>query len=185
MRAILAVFICLLGVSCTAAADAADHDQGILEIRIKDHREAIEDFATLRVAVDKILISPKPGLKFWRSGWHELASNPDALDLTQYVGEKSLTIFRGAIDAGAFDAFHLKLKSLDGVLKKSRRATAIKNTVGPIKLAFDVKPKIETLLIIDLTVLDLSDHIPDGYELTLRGYELHSNGKLVTKIPPG
>jgi hypothetical protein len=185
MRAILAVFVCLVAIGFTTVANAAQHDQGVLEIQIKDHRDAIGDFAKLGVVVDKILISPKPGLKFWRSGWHELASNPDSVDLTQYVGKKTVTIFRGAIDTGAFDAFHLKIKSLDGVLKKTRRATAIKNTVGPIKLAFAVKPQTETLLIIDLTVLDLSDHIPGGYELALRGYELYSNHKLIAKIPPG
>jgi hypothetical protein len=185
MHTILAVFICLLGIGYITAADAAEHDQGVLEIRVKDHREAIDDFAKLQLVIDKIRISPKPGLEFWRSGWHELASNPDSVDLTQYVGKKTVTIFRGAIDTGAFDAFHLKIKSLDGVLKKTRRATTIKNTVGPIKLAFDVKPQTETLLILDLTVLDLSDHIPGGYELALRGYELYSNHKLIAKIPPG
>ena len=185
MRAILAVFVCLLGIIFASAVNSAEHDRGILEIRIEDHRDAIGDFAKLAVVVDKILISPKPGLKFWRSGWHELASNPDSVDLTQYVGKKTVTIFRGAIDTGAFDAFDLKIKSLDGVLKKTRRAAAIKNTVGPIKLTFDVKPQTETLLIIDLTVLDLSDHIPGGYELALRGYELYSNRKLIAKIPPG
>lgn len=184
MRAILAVFVCLVAMAFTTAANAAERDQGILEIQIKDHRDAIGDFAKLGIVVDKIRISPKPGLKFWRSGWHELVSKPDSIDLTQYVGKKTVTIFRGAIDTGAFDAFHLKIKSLDGVLKKTRRTTAIKNTVGPIKLAFDVKPQSETLLIIDLTVLDLSDHIPGGYELALRGYELYSDRKLIAKIPP-
>ncbi|HEX9454319.1 MAG TPA: DUF4382 domain-containing protein [Candidatus Binatia bacterium] len=184
MRAILAVFVCLVAMAFTTAANAAERDQGILEIQIKDHRDAIDDFAKLQLVVDKIRISPKPGLKFWRSGWHELVSKPDSIDLTQYVSKKTVTIFRGAIDTGAFDAFHLKIKSLDGVLKKTRRTTAIKNTVGPIKLAFDVKPQSETLLIIDLTVLDLSDHIPGGYELALRGYELYSDRKLIAKIPP-
>ena len=40
-------------------------------------------------------------------------------------------------------------------------------------------------MIIDLTVLDMSDHPPRGYELAIQGYELFTNGKLIQKIPPG
>ena len=98
---------------------------------------------------------------------------------------RSLRTIRGAIDSGVFDAFHLKLKSIDGALKKTQKAAPIKNTIGPVKLAFTVPAKGETVLIIDLTVMDLSDHPPRGYELGLKGYELFTNGKLIQKVPPG
>ena len=71
------------------------------------------------------------------------------------------------------------------VLKKNRRKVPVKNTIGPFKLAYDVRPNTVTLLILDLVVTDMSDHPPGGYELSLRGYELFLNGKLVEKIPPG
>jgi hypothetical protein len=54
-----------------------------------------------------------------------------------------------------------------------------------VKLSFTVPAKGETILIIDLTVIDMSDHPPRGYELGLKGYELFTNGKLIQKIPPG
>jgi hypothetical protein len=41
------------------------------------------------------------------------------------------------------------------------------------------------LLVVDLTVTDLSDHPPRGYELSVKGLELFSNGKRIQKIPPG
>lgn len=41
------------------------------------------------------------------------------------------------------------------------------------------------MIVLDLMVLDMSDHPPQGYELGLNGYEVYSNGKLVDKIPPG
>ena len=39
-------------------ANTAERAQGVLEIRIKDHRDAIGDFAKLNINIDKILISP-------------------------------------------------------------------------------------------------------------------------------
>ena len=162
----------LLGICPVTRASAAQREQGILEIQIKDHREAISDFAKLDITIEKLLISPKPGLKFWRTGWHELKAIPDAVDLTQYVDKKTVKIFRGPIDAGSFEAFHLKIKTIEGLLKKNQRGTTVKNAVAPVKLSFEVAPKSETILLIDLVVTDFSDHPPRGYELGLRGYEL-------------
>jgi hypothetical protein len=172
---------------CVAAipAFAAQSDQGILEIQIKDHRDAIDDFAKLSITIDKILISPKPGLKIWQTGWKELTASADTVDLTKYTGKKTARVFRGAIDAGGFDAFHLKLKNIDGVLKKTQKTAPVKNTVGPVKLPFNVAAKGETILVIDVTVTDMSDHPPRGYELEIQGYELFTNGKLIQKVPPG
>jgi Domain of unknown function (DUF4382) len=176
----------VIAVSLIAnAAFAAQSEQGILEIQIKDHRDAIGDFAKLNITIDKLSISPKAGLKVWRTGWKELAATADTVDLTQYVGKKTLRVFRSAIDAGTFDAFHLKIKGIDGVLKKNRKAAPVKNTIGPVQLSFTVPAKGETVLIIDLTVMDMSDHPPRGYELEIQGYELFTNGKLIQKVPPG
>ena len=71
------------------------------------------------------------------------------------------------------------------MLKKTQRKVPIKNTIGPFKLAYEVRPNSETLLILDLVVSDMSDHPPRGYELGLQGYELFVDGKLAEKIPPG
>jgi hypothetical protein len=163
----------------------AQRDRGTFEVRIKDHREAIGDFSRLLITVEKISISLRPGLRFWQASWKEFSPAPDSIDLTKYVGKDSAKILRADIDAGAFDAFHLKIKAIDGLLKKTRYSAPVKNTIGPIKLSFDVAPRQETVLVLDLTVVDLSDHPPRGYELSLKGYELYTNGKLIEKIPPG
>jgi hypothetical protein len=177
----LGILFCLAAVS----AFSAQSDQGMLEIKIKDHRDAIGDFAKLNIVIDKLLVSPKTGLKVWRTGWNELIPTNTTVDLTQYVGKKTATVFRGAIDAGSFDAFHLKLKGIEGSIKKNNKTAPVKNTVGPVKLSFAVPAKGETVLIVDLTVMDMSDHPPRGYELSLKGYELIINGKRIEKVPPG
>lgn len=178
-RALLAVALCLPAIPVFAG-----QPQGVLEVQIKDHRDAIGDFAKLSITIDKILLSPKPRLKFWQGGWKELSPETATIDLTQYAGKKTVRVFRGSIDPASFDAFHVKLKSIDGVLKKKSRSAPVKNTVGAVQLSFQVPAKGETILIVDLVVTDLSDHPPRGYELGMRGYELYTNGKLVGKVPP-
>jgi hypothetical protein len=176
----------VLGLCLFAApAVAAQSEQGTLEIQIKDHREAIGDFAKFTITVERILVSPKPGLKVWQTGWKEISALSDSVDLTQYTGKKTAKLFRGTVDAGSFDAFHVKIKKIEGLLKKKQRSAPVKNNVGPVKLSFDVRPQGETLLVIDLAVIDMSDHPPRGYELEIKGLELFTNGKLIQKIPPG
>jgi Domain of unknown function (DUF4382) len=181
-------FVCrnLLTAFCLFAlpALAAERNQGILEIQIKDHREAIDDFAKFNITIDSILISPKTGLKFWQTGWKDLQASAETIDLTKFVGKKTARIFRGAIDAGSFDGLHIKIKNIDTVLKKKHRSTGVKNTVGPLKISFQVPAQGETLLVLDLVVTDFSDHPPRGYELGIKGYELFTNGKSIQKVPP-
>jgi Domain of unknown function (DUF4382) len=172
------------GLLAAPLAGAAEN-QGILEVRIKDHREAIGDFGKLTLTIGEILISPKPGLKFWQSSWKSLAAAPESIDLTQYVGKNSVGVFRGHIDPASFDAIHLKLKAVTGLLKKNQREAQIKNSVGPIKLPFEVRARGETKIVLDLVVMDMSDHPPRGYEISVQGYELYTNGKLMDRIPPG
>mgnify|MGYP003580629866 CR=1 FL=1 len=179
------IFYTVLLILWVAPEVAGQPQQGTFEVRIKDHREAIDDFSRLLLEIDKVAISPKPGLRFWQTSWKELSPSPASVDLTKYVGKESAKIFRADIDAGAFDAFHLKIKSVAGLLKKNQHSAPVKNTIGPVKLSFDIAARGETVLVLDLTVIDFSDHPPRGYELNLKGYELYSNGKLVDKIPPG
>lgn len=185
MKRLRLFYITLLVIAATSVIDLPAAEPGMLEIRIKDHREAIGDFAKLDIIIDKIAVSPKAGLKFWQVAWKEMPPSPAKLDLTQYVGEKFLTVYRGAIDAGNYDGIHLKLKNTLGILKKNQRETAVKNMIGPVKLAFSVSANTETMIVLDLVVLDMSDHPPRGYELNLKGYEIYQNGKLVDKLPPG
>ena len=180
-RQLLALILAI----CFAPAVEAAETQGTFEVRIKDHREAIGDFSQLNLTVGELLISPKPGFKFWQSGWKSLPAAPEVIDLTKYVGNNSLRIFRGSLNPGGFDAIHLKLKDATGFLKKGQRSTKVKSTVGPIKLSFEILPQGETTIVLDLVVLDMSDHPPQGYELGIGGYELYTNGKLVDKVPPG
>jgi hypothetical protein len=184
---IIAVFFTAL---LSASAASAQPRNGTLEVRVKDDREAIGDFAQVDVIVEMISISPKVGPFFWRMGWKDLKPSVDRIDLTKYSqqagsGARTVTVFTGGVAPGAFEAIHLKLKGAEGILKKDQSRPLIKNLVGPIGLPFTIKSKETTLIVLDLTLMDMSDHPPRGYELQLVGYELYNNGKLTDKIPPG
>jgi hypothetical protein len=99
------LFLILVLFLAAPAARSAEH-QGTFEVRIKDHREAIGDFSQLTLTIGEILISPKPGLKFWQSGWKSMAATHESIDLTKYVGKNNARIFRGSLATGAFDAIH-------------------------------------------------------------------------------
>src|SRR5687767_14903662 len=133
---ILFTAMLVLGFCGIPGISPAAEPQGIFEVQIKDHRDAIGDFVKLNIVIEKILVSPKAGLTFWRTGWNELTASPDTVDLTKYVGKSTARVFRANVNAGAFDAFHLKLNNIDGVLKKTQKSVPVKNTLGPVKLSF-------------------------------------------------
>jgi hypothetical protein len=164
---------------------AASSGQGALEVRVKDHREAIGDFSRFTLKLDTIAISPRAGFAFWKTSWRELPPSLKSIDLTRYTGNESVAVFTGAINSGDFDAVHLKLDGIEAILKNNQRSAPIKNLLTPIKLSFTVEPKGKTVVILDLIVLDMSDHPPRGYELGIKGHELYGNGKLIDKVPPG
>ena len=168
-------------VSTAAAAER----RGLLQVRIKDHREAISDFSKVTLTIAEILLSVKPGFRFWQNRWKTLDPHPPSVDLTQYVSGKSAAVFRGHLEPASFDAIHLKLKDIDATFKSGQRNAPIKNLVGPVKMGFTVQAESETTIVLDLVVLDLKDHPPRGYELVIKGYELYTDGKLIDKVPPG
>src|SRR5437773_10467023 len=115
---------------CVTPPAVAGGNQGILEVRIKDHREAIGDFAKLILNVDEVLISPKPGLMFWQSGWKRLAVSRQSIDLTKYVGKDSAPVFRDI------------LRQIDGLARKDRKSTRLNSSHITISYAvFCLKKK--------------------------------------------
>src|SRR3990172_10718550 len=154
----LGIGILVLFASCSHAPG-----KGSLEIRVKDHRAAIDDFAKLEVAVESIRLKP------W-GNWIDLKPALANFDLTAYRKGNSVSLFKGEIESGSFEGFHLQLGNIGGMLKKGNSRVEVKNGVVPIQLPIALEPNQPTLLIIDLEVFDMSDHAGSGYELHLKGY---------------
>jgi hypothetical protein len=173
VRLIVALFAGLFTLSCSQ-----EPTKGNLEIRVKDHRVAIDDFSKLEVSIEAIRLKPS-------GDWIELKPAQEAFDLTAYTDGASVTLFKGELESVPFEGIHLKLGRISGTLKKTTALIEVKNGVRPVQLPFSLDPKAGTLLVMDLKVMDLSDHAGRGYELLLNGYALYRDGKLIDKIPPG
>lgn len=181
----IALSLALAG--CDAPADSNDGagPTGTLEIHLTDHREAIGDFARLDVEIEAVRLHPKRMLSLLKSEWLDLQPAVASVDLTQYTERRTIAIWRGELPAGRFEAAHVKLKGAGGELKESAEAVPVADEARPIHLPFDVRANDVTRVVVDLVVLDMSDHPNRGYEVHVRGYELYYNDTLADKVPPG
>ena len=168
------------------AGEARAQADGTLEVRVKDHRNAIDDFRSVDLSLGKLRLAPYPGLKSSEPGWLELAPRLDRMDLTRYKdGTSAATVYRGALRPRRFAAVDLQVTGIRGILRKTGAPEQVKNAVGPIRLDFELKPAATTVVILDLELIDLSDHPGRGYELLVKGYELYEDDRLLQRIPPG
>lgn len=160
--------------------------EGTLEVRVKDHRNAIDDFRSLDLSLGKLRLAPDPRLRSADPGWLELVPQIDRMDLTRYKdGTSAATVYRGALRSRRFAAVDMQVTGIQGILRKTGAPDRVENAVGPIRIDFEVKPAVTTVVVLDLELLDLSDHPGRGYELLIKGYELYEGGRLLRKIPPG
>jgi hypothetical protein len=132
----LTVIFFAFGFSATlnSCAPEQPRGKGTLEVKIKDHRAAIDDFAKLDIPIEGIRIKPS-------GSWIEAKPEVASIDLTAYRKGHSITVYKGELEAGVFEGFHLKLGKIAGVLKKNQSQVETKNSVGPIQLAFSVDPR--------------------------------------------
>lgn len=172
--------------SPTGAGEARARPEGTLEVRVKDHRNAIDDFQSLELSLGRLRLAPSARLKSTDPGWLELAPQLDRMDLTRYKdGSSAATVYRGTLRPRRFAAIDLQVAGIRGILRKTGAPDRVKNAVGPIRLDFELKPAATTVVVLDLELLDLSDHPGRGYELLIKGYELYEDDKLLQRVPPG
>jgi hypothetical protein len=178
LQGLTVVIVCGLtgGIACPRHAFG-----GTLEVDVTDHWEAIQDFRKVEVVIETVRLRPNPGLKFWQFGWQDLKPTVDKIDLTQYTGKRAALIFRGAVTPGSFEGLHVKFARAEGLLNQNANTVPIRSLVGPMRVAFTVESTGVTLIVLDLTVVDMHDHPPGGYELHVKGYELYANGTLADR----
>ena len=157
----LALTVSLLGAGCGVSSSSS----GSLEVRVRDHREAIDDFSELWLTFSPVGIHPAGQPR--NEGWIELEPAVQRLDLTQYVEGREAMIATAAVEPGAYNAVRLIIDQVEGTLTDGQPAE-VEVSVGAVALDFQVRSGRATILELDLVVLDLSDHPGQGYELHLR-----------------
>ena len=189
-RRLFPIFMAVLSLALCGCNSASDSDgdagpSGTLEIHLTDHREAIGDFARLNVEIETVRLHPKRLLSLRQSDWLDLQPTVASVDLTQVTDKRTIAIWRGELPSGRFEALHLKLNRAAGELKASAETVAVADEARPLRLPFDIRVNDVTRIVVDLVVLDMSDHPKRGYEVHVRGYELYYNDALADKVPPG
>lgn len=180
------LMLCLVLTGCGTASDSNGAGAtGTLEIHVTDHREAIGDFVRLDVKIDTVRLHPKRLLSLRKSDWLDLQPSVASVDLTQVTEKRTVAVWQGELPTGRFEALHLKLQGAGGELEESAETVPVADEAGPIRLPFDIRENDATRIVVDLVVLDMSDHPNRGYEVHVRGYELYYNDALADKVPPG
>ena len=189
LKLLFLTFVITLSLALAGCGTSSDSNDagatGTLEIHLTDHREAIGDFARLDVEIDTVRLHPKRLLSLRKSEWLDLQPSVASVDLTQVTEKRTIAVWRGELPIGRFEAVHLKLKNAGGELKESAETVPVADEAGPIRLPFDIRENDATRIVVDLVVLDMSDHPNRGYEVHVRGYELYYNNALADKVTPG
>ena len=156
------ILLIFFGVTGCAAANSGS---GNLEVRLWDHREAIDDFSKLQLTLSTVGIHPANQAR--SRGWIELTPSIQELDLTQYMDGQQATIATAEIETASYDAVRLTIDQAAGVLKDGQ-PVKVNVRFDVVALDFRIRDGETTVVGIDLMVLDMSDHPDQGYELHLR-----------------
>ena len=151
-------------VACSAETQHAS-DRGQLEVRVKDHREAIADFRRLEFDISQIGI--QGALRPQASAWLLFAPSRRNVDLTQLVGGKYAVLLTEDAPAARYRWIRFDLEGVQGVLKNGRRPH-MKVFDDPVAYPFRIVSGKRTVLTIDLIVVDVSEHPGKDYELHIR-----------------
>ena len=146
--------------AASAAASGADEvreaREGEVVVLITDHREAIDDFASLVVTATGARLHRRGHVA--DEGWTVIEVPPQEVDLTRYRDGATFELVRAPVAAGRYDAADLLLAGpARGVVLAGDRV-AVPLEVSPVRVAVEVRPDQVTNLTFDLVVYDLRDH---------------------------
>jgi hypothetical protein len=144
---------------------AASPSPGHLEVRVRDHREAIGDFSELWLTFSSVDIHPTGQPR--SEGWIEFEPSVQRLDLTQYVEGQEAVIVQTTPEIGIYNAVRLRVDQVSATLTNGQPAEVLVD-FETVALDFRVQEGRTTVLSLDLVVLDLSDHAGQDYALQLR-----------------
>ena len=146
----------LLMRAVIAAASGTEEAQGEVVVLITDHREAIDDFASLVVTATGARLHRRGHVA--DEGWSVVEVPPREVDLTRYRDGATVELARAPVAAGRYDAADLLLAGpARGVVLGGDRVT-VPLEVSPARVTVEVRPDQVTHLTFDLVVHDLRDH---------------------------
>lgn len=161
------VMLASLGVltlaTCTGPPDSAA-SPGTLIIEISDHREAIGDFERLEMAIERIGLHPANAPR--TAGWLDFEPDPAVVDLTQVIGEATVTVLQTPVPSGPYDAVRLAVSGGEGALKTGGTAM-LPGFEEAARFEFTLQGGDTITLVLDVIVESQEDHPGSGYKMNL------------------
>lgn len=157
----LALMVSLAGAGCGTSSSSPDN----LEVRVRDHEEAIDNFSELWLTISAVGIHPAGQPR--TEGWIEVVPSLQKLDLTEYVEGPEAIIVQATVETGAYDAVRLTVDRAAGTLIDGQQIE-VEGSFDPVALDFWIKDGKTTILRVDLLVLDVSEHAGLSYQLHIR-----------------
>jgi hypothetical protein len=146
-------------VMCAAIAAASGGDEvqeGEVVVLITDHREAIDDFASLVVTVTGARLHQRGRVP--EQGWTVIEAPRQEVDLTRYRDGATFELVRAPVAAGRYDAADLILAAAARGVVLAGDRVGVPLEISPARVAVEVRPDQVTHLTFDLVVHDLRDH---------------------------
>ncbi len=164
LRVVFPVGLISLGAFSVAHGEGDDLP-GTLEVRLTDHREAIEDFEKVVIRVEGVRLHPAglPRRKGWITFPAELST-----DLRKLTDGSSIPLLRRTMEPQEFDGVGITISTVEGILETGEEQE-IRDLTSPTALCFAVEAEETVVLTLDLVVIDVRDHPGrPPYELHLR-----------------
>ena len=139
--------------------------RGKIVVLLTDHREAIDDFNSLVVEIDKIRFHKKSFAP--EKGWVAVDCKKQLFDLTKYKDGKLFQLVEVELSEGNYDAIELLISEAYGT-PKGQSELGVPVDIGIVRTSFVVSPQQTLKLILDLTVLDVSDHPGEKWLIILK-----------------
>lgn len=159
LRILLVAIATLLPLAACAPQNA-----GLLEVRVQDHEEAIDQFQEALVTISGIAIHSASD--DWQRNWQSIPFKPVTLDLTEYVGGPYAVILHDEIPAGEFDGVRLEISDAHGTLKDGTEVPLDLPEDAALFVAFSIRSDQETVILLDLLVVSKEEH-GQGFGLQL------------------
>lgn len=153
-----------LGVGSNLGACTQATQEGVIQVRFSDHRDAIGDFSQFLVEISSIELHPRD--RPAESGWILLEPQVHQVDLRQLVGNEFEQVLEQRVPADAYDAIRVNLSGIQGTLVTGEEV-ALDDFSETGRVEFSLAKDETVGLLVDLKVQSQHDHPGGVYVLLL------------------
>lgn len=147
----------------------ASQAMGKLEVRVTDHKPAIEQFRRLEVTLEAIALHEKG--KGRSDGWVEITTTSPPIDIVPLKDGVYQSLGVSSVPLGDYDAVSISFAKLGSELKTGEEAvTWPDDTIVRIDVAITEQENLP--LVLDLYAEDQTEHDPPRYMVKVKGVRL-------------